>query len=81
MRMAINNRSLKQQVVLLRAMQEMRAEMDRVWRDFFDKNPDINEEEVRRWLEKRLRNQRNLNDQHNAVRDRAEICLSTLKNQ
>jgi hypothetical protein len=56
-RIATSNNSLKRQVALLRAMQEMREEMDRVWKDFFEKNPDKNEEDVRRRVEKRLRSE------------------------
>jgi bacterioferritin (cytochrome b1) len=49
------NSGLKQQVAFLRAMQKMREEMDRVWKDFFEKNPDEKEEDVRQWIEERLR--------------------------
>lgn len=59
MRIATNNSTLKRQVALLRAMQEMREEMDRVWKDFFDKNPDMKEEDVRRRVEERLRSKQN----------------------
>jgi len=52
---AMRNNSLKRQVAFLRAMQEMREEMDRVWKDFFEKNPDKKEEDVRRRVEERLR--------------------------
>jgi hypothetical protein len=58
-RIATNNSTLKRQVALLRAMQEMREEMDRVWKDFFDKNPDMKEEDVRRRVEERLRSKQN----------------------
>ena len=54
-RKAPMNNSLKRQVALLRAMQEMRSEMARVWKDFFEKNPEEKEEVVRGWLEERLR--------------------------
>jgi hypothetical protein len=49
--------SLKWEAALLRAMQKMRGEMDRVWKDFFEKNPAEKEEVVRRWLEERLRSE------------------------
>ena len=51
----MRNNSLKRQVAFLRAMQEMRGEMDRVWKDFFKKNPDKKEEHIRRRVEERLR--------------------------
>jgi hypothetical protein len=54
-RVATRNNSLKRQVAFLRAMQEMREEMDRAWKDFFEKNPDKKEEDVRRRVEERLR--------------------------
>ena len=57
------NNSLKPQLAYLRAMQKMREEMDRVWKDFFDKNPDMKEEVARRWLADRL----NSKDQHKGV--------------
>ena len=59
MRITTNNSSLKRQVALPRAMQEMREEMDRVWKDFFDKNPGMKEEDVRRRVEERLRSKQN----------------------
>jgi len=46
----------------LRAKQKMREQMDRVWKDFFEKNPDMKEEDVRRRVEKRLRSKRNQKD-------------------
>ena len=61
------NNSLKRQVALLRAMQEMRSEMDRVWKDFFEKNPAEKEEVVRRWLEERLRSPQNSEDQDKGI--------------
>ena len=35
----MKNDSLKREVALLHAKQKMREEMDRVWKDFFEKNP------------------------------------------
>ena len=58
----MKNNTLKRHVAFLRAMQEMREEMDRVWKDFFEKNPDETEV-ARRWLEDRL----NSKDQHKGV--------------
>jgi hypothetical protein len=49
------NSALKEQVAFLFAMQKMREEMDRVWKDFFEKNPDEKEEDVRQWIEERFR--------------------------
>ena len=62
-RVATMNSSLKRHLAFLRAMQKMREEMDRVWKDFFDKNPDMKEEVARRWLADRL----NSKDQHKGV--------------
>ena len=67
MRIATNSSPSKRQVALLRAMQEMREEMDRVWTDFFEKNPDKEEEDVRRRVEERLRSKYNSKDQHKGV--------------
>jgi len=61
------NNSLKQQVALLRAVQKMGEEMDRVWRDFFEKNSDKKEQVVRQWLEERLRSVQDLKDQDRGV--------------
>ncbi len=49
------NNALKGEVEFLHVMQKMREEMDRVWKDFFEKNPIEKEEEVRRWVEERFR--------------------------
>jgi hypothetical protein len=64
---ATMSNSLKRHVAFLRAMQEMREEMDRVWKDFFEKNPGEKEEVARRWLEERLRSVQNSKDQHKGV--------------
>ncbi len=66
-RIAVKNNSLRRHIAFLRAMQEMREEMDRVWKDFFEKNPDEKEGVVRRWLEERLRSVQNSKDQHKGV--------------
>jgi len=63
----MRNDSLKREVAFLRAMQKMREEMDRVWKDFFDKNPGMKEEDVRRRVEERLRSKYNSKDQHKGV--------------
>jgi hypothetical protein len=60
----------------------MREEMHRVWKDFFDKNPDMKEEDVWRWVEERLRNKQNLKDQDTeayALRRREKIAPLVLK--
>jgi hypothetical protein len=69
------NDSLKRQVALLRAMREMRSEMDRVWKDFFEKNPGEKEEVVRRWLDDRLRSLQNSEDQDRGVLITAQNAL------
>ena len=53
-RTAMKNNSLKRHVPFLRGMQETREEMDRVWKDFFEKNPDEKEEVIRQWFEERF---------------------------
>src|SRR4030042_2705413 len=65
---ATMNNSLKRHVAFLRAIQKMREEMDRVWKDFFEKNPEAKEEVARRWLEGRLRSVQNSKGQHKGVR-------------
>jgi hypothetical protein len=57
----------KGEVALLCALQKMREEMGRAWKDFFEKNPDKNEEDVRRGVEERLRSKQNLKDQDKGV--------------
>ena len=49
------------------ALQKMREEMDRAWKDFFKKNPDKKEEDVWRRVEDRLRNKEISKDQHRGV--------------
>jgi hypothetical protein len=45
----------------------MREEMDRAWKDLFQKNPDKKEEDVGRRVEERLRNKQNSKDRHRGV--------------
>jgi bacterioferritin (cytochrome b1) len=78
-RIAASNSSFKRQVALLRAMQEMREEMDRVWKDFFEKNPDEKEEDIRRWLEERLRSVHEGSAQGSS--DHGQTNLSNFRNQ
>jgi len=56
--------SSKRKAGLSRAKQKMKEEMDRIWKDFFEKNPDMKEEDVRRRVEERLRSKQNQKDQH-----------------
>lgn len=51
----IGNDSSERKAAFLRAEQRMREEMDQAWKDFFEKNPDIKEEDLRRWVEERLK--------------------------
>ena len=55
------------EVALLCALQKMREEMGRAWKDFFEKNPDKNEEDVWRGVEERLRSKQNSKDQDKGV--------------
>ena len=52
---AMRNDSLKREVAFLHPMQKMREEMDLAWKDFFEKNPGKEEEDVWRRVEERLR--------------------------
>jgi len=47
--------SSKRRPAFLRAKGKIGEQIERVWKDFFEQNPDIKEEDVRRRLEKRLR--------------------------
>jgi hypothetical protein len=51
----IGNDSLEREAAFLRVEQRMREEMNQAWKDFFEKNPDMKEEDVRRQVEERLR--------------------------
>ena len=67
---------------LLHLEQKVREEMDLVWRDFFEKNPDKKREDVLRWLEERLRSVQNWNDEDKEVyvlRRRERIAPLILK--
>ena len=55
------------EVALLCALQKMREEMDRAWKDFFEKNPGKKEEDVWRRVEERLRSKQNSKDQDKGV--------------
>ncbi len=78
----MRNDSSKRQVAFLRAMQKMGEEMDRVWKDFFEKNPDKNEEEVRRWVEERFRKLTKFEGSaQRSSRNHRQINLSNFKNQ
>jgi hypothetical protein len=49
------NNSSKRKSAFSRAKQKMKEEMDQAWKDFFEKNPDIKEEDLRQRIEERLR--------------------------
>ena len=51
----MRNNLLEREVTFLRALQKMGEEMDRAWKDFFEKNPEKKDEDVWQWVEKRLR--------------------------
>ena len=51
----MRNVLLEGEVALLSALQKMRGEIDRAWKDFFKKNPDKKEEDVWRRVEELLR--------------------------
>ena len=55
----MGNDSSKREAALSRAEQKMREKMDQAWKDFFEKNPDMKEEDVRRRVEERLRSKQN----------------------
>jgi hypothetical protein len=40
----------------------MREQMEQVWKDFFEKDPDMKEEDVRRRIEEWLRSKENQKD-------------------
>ena len=63
----MRNDLLEGEVALLCALQKMREEMDRAWKDFFEKNPDKKEEDVWRRVEERLRSKQNSKDQDKGV--------------
>ncbi len=50
--------SSKWEVAVLRARRRVRKEMDWAWKDFFEKNPGINAEVVRRRVEERSRSKK-----------------------
>jgi hypothetical protein len=49
------NNSSKRKSAFSRAKQKMKEEMDQAWKDFFEKNPDMNEKDIRRRIKERLR--------------------------
>jgi len=73
----MRNDSLKREVAFLHPMQKMREEMDLAWKDFFEKNPDKNEEDVWRRLGERSRSKQNSKDEDKeayALRRREKIA-------
>ncbi len=63
----MRNDLLGGEVALLYALQKMKEEMGRAWKDFFEKNPDKSEEDVWRRVEERLRSKQHLKDQDKGV--------------
>ena len=63
---------LKREVTFLYVKRQMREEMDLAWKDFFEKNPGKNEEEIWRRIEERLRSIQNPKDQEMEARDLEE---------
>jgi hypothetical protein len=53
-RLGAGNDSLKRKAAFLRAKKKMRKQMDRAWKDFFEKNPGMKEEDIRRRVEERM---------------------------
>ena len=58
----MRNDLLEGEVALLCALQKMKEEMDRAWKDFFEKNPDEKREDVWRRVEEQLRSKQNSKD-------------------
>ena len=66
----------------MHTIQKIRQEMEQVWKDFFEKNPDEKEEVILRWLEERLRSIQNSRDEDKeayALRSRESIAPLILK--
>ena len=63
----MRNDLLKGEVALSCALQKMREEMGRAWKDFFEKNPDKNKENVWRLVGERLRSKQDFKDQDKGV--------------
>jgi hypothetical protein len=58
---------LEGEAALLCLLQKMKEEMDRAWKDFFEKNPDKKEGKAWRRIEERLRSIQTSKDQHKGV--------------
>jgi len=58
----MRNELLEGEVALLWALQQRKEEMDRAWKDFFEKNPDEKREDVWRRVEEQLRSKQNSKD-------------------
>jgi len=58
----MRNDLLEGEVALLCALQKIKEEMDRAWKDFFEKNPDKKGEDVWRRVEEQLRSKQNSKD-------------------
>jgi hypothetical protein len=77
----MRNDLLEGKVALSCALQKMREEMGRAWKDFFGKNPDKKEEDVWRQVEEWLRSKENSKDLDKGVRDHGPINPSNFKKQ
>ena len=62
----MGNDSLEGEVALSCVMQKMREEMDRAWKDFFEKNPD-RKEDVWRRVDERIASKQNSKDQDKGI--------------
>lgn len=51
----MRNDSLKRKAAFLRAKKKMRKQMNEAWKDFFEKNPGMSEEDIRRRIKERIR--------------------------
>jgi len=62
----MGNDLLEGKVALSFAMQKMREEMDRAWKDFFEKNPG-KKEDVWRRVDERMASKQNSKDQDKGI--------------
>ncbi len=54
----MRNDSSKKKAGISRARIIIRKEMDRAWKDYFEKNPDMNEKEIRQLIEEKTRSKK-----------------------
>ncbi len=57
-KLKVGKDSSKRRPAFLRAKRKIGEQIERVWKDFFEQNPGIKEEDVRRRLEERLKRRR-----------------------